>query len=240
MSKCKNCNSELNGKYCSNCGQPAELKRIDANYIKHEIEHVLHFDKGIFYTIKELIIRPGKNVREFFTENRNRLVKPIIFIIVTSLIYTIINHYFHIEEQYVQQKGLENSTVGKMIKWVQEHYGYANIIMGIFVAFFVKLFFRKSNYNIYEIIILLCFIMGIGMLIYSVFAILQGLFHIDIFQIGGIIALIYTTFAIADFFDKTKVKNYFKSLTAYILGMIAFFVTIIIVGVTIDLITKYL
>ena len=78
------------------------------------------------------------------------------------------------------------------------------------------------------------------MLIFSVFALLQGLFHINLFQIGGIIAIIYTTFAIADFFDKSKVKNYFKSLSAYILGMIAFWVAIIIVAVSIDLITKYL
>ena len=78
------------------------------------------------------------------------------------------------------------------------------------------------------------------MLIYSVFAILQGIFHIDIFQTGGIIAVIYSTFAIADFFDKTKVKNYFKSLFAYILGMLAFIITIAVIGVTIDLLTKYL
>ncbi len=238
MKNCKTCNTELSGKYCSDCGQPFELKRIDANYIKHEIEHVLHFEKGIFYTIKELIIRPGKNVREFFTENRNRLVKPIIFIIITSLIYTIINHYFHIEEQYIQQDGLDHSTIGKMMIWVQEHYGYANIILGIFIAFFIKLFFRKSYYNIYEIIILLCFIMGISMLIYSIFAAIQGLFHINIIQIGGILALVYTTFAIADFFDKTKVKNYFKALAAYILGMIAFLLSITLIGLSIDLIMK--
>ncbi|WP_392436498.1 DUF3667 domain-containing protein [Cruoricaptor ignavus] len=91
---CKNCGTEFNGNFCSNCGQPAKLKRIDAHYIKHEIEHVLHYDKGILFTVKELLLRPGKNVREFFTENRNRLVKPIIFIIVTSLIYSLISHFF--------------------------------------------------------------------------------------------------------------------------------------------------
>ena len=128
MNFCKNCKFELTGKYCSNCGQPIELQRIDAHYIKNEIVQVLNFDKGIFYTIKELIIRPGENVRNFLTNNRNRLVKPIVFIIITSLFYSIINHYFHIEDQYIQQKGLDKSTIGKMIKWVQENYGYANII----------------------------------------------------------------------------------------------------------------
>lgn len=235
---CKNCNSELSGNFCSTCGQPSKLKRIDAHYIKHEIEHILHFDKGIFYTIKELLIRPGINVREFFTKNRNRLVKPVIFIIVTSLIYTIINHFFHIEEQYVSFQGIENTSIEKMMKWIQEHYGYANILMGVFIAFFIKLFFKKSNYNIYELMILLCFVLGIGMLIFALFAFIQGVFHIRILQIGGIMGILYTTFAISDFFDKRKPINYLKALFAYFSGMVSFYLVIIVVGILIDKVLK--
>ena len=98
---CKNCNAEINSPFCPECGQPETLKRIDRHYIMHEIQHVLHFERGILYTIRELFIRPGENIRKFISENRSRLVKPIIFIIVSSLIYTFINHYFHIEDQYI-------------------------------------------------------------------------------------------------------------------------------------------
>lgn len=235
---CKNCNSELNGKFCSNCGQSAKLKRIDAHYIKHEIEHLLHLERGIFYTIKELLIRPGKNVRDFLTENRNRLVKPIIFIIVTSLIYTIVDHFFHIEEQYDSYNELEITTTGKMLKWMREHYGYSNILMGIFIAFFIKILFRRANYNIYELIILLCFVMGFSMLIFAFFLLVQGLFHVNVFHFAGILAVAYSTFAITDFFDKKKLINYLKSFFAYVLGMISFYVLIVIIGFLIDKIFK--
>lgn len=70
MTNCNNCNHELTGKYCSGCGQPVQLKRIDSHYIMHEIEHVLHIEKGILFTIKELLIRPGQNIREFIKDNR--------------------------------------------------------------------------------------------------------------------------------------------------------------------------
>ncbi len=50
---------------------------------------MINFDKGIFYTIKELLIRPGENIPKFIHNDRNRLVKPLIFVIVCSLIYTI-------------------------------------------------------------------------------------------------------------------------------------------------------
>ena len=119
-------------------------------------------------------------------------MKPIIFIIITSLVYSVINHYFQIEEQYIQQNGLENSTIGKLVKWIQDNYGYANIVMGVFISFFVKMFFRKFDFNFFEILILLCFVMGIGMLIFSIFSLIQGVFKIELFQIGGLFAFIYT------------------------------------------------
>lgn len=215
------------------------LDRIDGKYIWREIISILNFDKGIFYTIKEIFLRPGKTIREFLLYDRKRLVKPILFIIITSLIYAIINHYFKIEEEYIQQSGLDNSTIGKLIKWIQNNYGYANILMGVFIAFFIKLFFRKFDYNFYEILILLCFVMGIGMLFFSIFSLIQGIFNIELFQIGGLAAFVYTTFAIADFYDKTKITNYFKSFAAYMVGMISFSLTIVFIGLTIDLIIKY-
>lgn len=77
------------------------------------------------------------------------------------------------------------------------------------------------------------------MLIFSIFSFLQGVFHIELFQIGGLVAFVYTTFAIADFYDRAKVKNYFKSFAAYMIGMIFFFVTVIFIGLIIDLIIKH-
>lgn len=134
---CKNCNTEVNLNYCPNCGQPVNLKRINRHYIVHEIGQVLNFEKGIFYTIRELLIRPGENVKNFITEDRSRLIKPILFIIVSSLIYSLVNNFFHIEDGYIRYEEVEKSTTSLIFKWVQGNYGYANIIMGIFIAFWI-------------------------------------------------------------------------------------------------------
>lgn len=236
---CKNCNTELNSKFCPDCGQPKTVKKIDGQYIIHEIEHVLHFEKGILFTIKELFTNPGENVRHFITENRVRLVKPIIFIIVTSLIYTIVNHFFHIEEGYVKFDETKQSATGSIFKWTQDHYGYSNIIMGVFIAFWAKIFFKKYNYNFFEILILLCFVMGMGMLIFAVFAVFQGIFHKDLMQIAGVVGVAYCTWAIAQFFDKKKKINYIKAFASYILGMLTFTLTAILIGTIIDLIIRH-
>ncbi len=239
MTTCKNCNSEVALKYCPNCGQPAQLKRIDGHYIAHEIEHLLHFERGILYTVRELLLRPGDTVRRFIADDRSRLVKPIIFLIVTSLIYSVVNHFFHIEDGYMKFDGEAKSATSAIFEWVQGHYGYANIIMGIFIAFWAKVFFRKYNYNFFEMLIVLCFAMGMAMLIYTFFGIIKGLTHVDIMQIGGCIGIVYCAWAIGQFFDKSRIANYFKALGAYILGMITFSFLALGVGAVIDAVMKH-
>ncbi len=214
------------------------LERIDGKYVWNQLTSILNFEKGFFYTVKEVFFRPGKTIRHFISYDRKRLVKPISFIVITSFIYSVIVQYFDIEKQYVTQNGLDESNIGKLIQWIQKNYGYTNIMMGFSIAFFTKLFFKKSNYNFFEIIILICFIMGVGMLLFSVFTLLQGIFQIELLQISGLLSLIYTTYAITDFFDKTKIKNYFKSFASYVLGMISFYLIVVIIGYIIDLINK--
>ncbi len=229
----------MSEKFCPNCGQSEKPKRIDFHYVKHEIEHVLHFEKGILFTIKELLIRPGESIREFISDDRNRLVKPIIFIIVSSLIYTLLNHFFHIEEGYVKYDGLEKTALVKIFGWFQANYGYMNILTGMFIAVWLKVFFKKYDYNFFELLIMLCFVLGITMLIFAFFAIIEGITHIKLFKIAGILGFIYLVWAIGSFFDKKKIANYFKALASYLLGMLTFLILTIAVGITIDILTKH-
>jgi hypothetical protein len=241
MTNCKNCNNQIAEKYCPNCGQSATLKRIDKHYISHEIQHLLHFEKGIFYTAKELLTRPGTSIKEFIDENRNKHIKPIPFLILTSLLYTLIAHFFHADKIYNEKEKLlfVKSSIGDIQHWTQTHYGYANIIMGVFIALCVKLLFRKYKYNLFEITILICFVMGQGMLFLTLEAIFVGLLSKQAFiGILTVISFAYPTWAIGQFFDKSKVSSYVKAIFAYILGYTLFYISIIIVGLIVDLILK--
>lgn len=238
MSNCRNCKTEISQNYCPQCGDPFQLKRIDGHYIQHEITHILHFEKGIFYTIKELLLRPGENVRTFVSENRSRLVKPIIFIIITSLIYTLISHFFHLEG-YIKVENPNGISTNAIDKWVHNNYGYSNIIMGLFIAFWLKVFFSKNAFNYFEILILLCFVIGMGMLIFSVFAIAEGLTKFKLLPVSGCIYIIYACWAVGQFFNKRKISGYLKALAAYILGMISFSVGIFLLAFIADLLIKH-
>lgn len=235
---CKNCVSKIHGNYCAQCGHAAKLKRIDGHFVLHEIEHVLHFEKGLFFTIRELLIRPGKSVREYISENRNRLVKPIIFIIVTSLIYTLMEHFFHIEKGYFSINDDKAATVKAISDWVHEHYGYANIIMGFFIACWLKIFFRKQDVNIFEIAILLSFVMGMGMLFLAIAAFVKGVTGLNLMPAASFITFAYLSWAIGQFFDQSKFTNYIKAGAAYVLGFATFSASTWIVGAGYDAMLK--
>ena len=62
---CKNCNSELMGIYCSECGQKnTELLSVKA-IVKELTDNVFSFDSRFFITLKYLIIKPGFLTKEY-------------------------------------------------------------------------------------------------------------------------------------------------------------------------------
>jgi hypothetical protein len=231
---CKNCSEELAGNFCSNCGFPKSLKRIDKKYIINEIGSVLNFDRGIFYTTKELLFRPGKTVRTFILEDRNRLVKPLVFIIVTSLIYTIIQQFFQFEDGYVNFSFNKESTSTKIFEWVTRNYGYSNFLMATFIGLWIKVFYRKYGYNFFEILILLCFAIGMGMLLFAFFGIFDSLISLKIIDKGFLIGVLYIIWAIGQFFEKSKVTSYLKAFSSYFLGLTTFVIGILLFGTLVD------
>lgn len=54
---CLNCNSKIDGKFCSNCGQNTETHRLSfPHFLLHDIIHgTFHLDKGILFTIKKVL-----------------------------------------------------------------------------------------------------------------------------------------------------------------------------------------
>ena len=233
---CKSCNSELYGEFCSTCGHPGNLKRIDGRYLLSEMSSVLNFDKGILYTIRELFLRPGDSIRRYIKEDRSRLVKRVIFLIVCSLIYSIGQQFLNFEEDYAQAnaQAAGESAVRDILVWMQKNYGYANIIMAFFIAFWVQVLFRRKGYNYFEVLILLFYVIGLGMLILAVFGVAESLVGFGMLTIGGVLAYIYGGWAIARFYDKHKKINYLKGFLAYTIGTITAFGTAILIGTIID------
>lgn len=234
MKNCKNCITVVTGNYCSNCGKIVEVPRINGKWIIQEIGSVFNFEKGILLTIREVLLRPGTSIRKFLLEDRTTLVKPIIFLILCSLFYTFAQQLLHFEDAYLKTVW-GDSAISKIFDWIQSNYGYANIFMGFFIAIWTKVFFRKSGFNLYEILILTLFTIGNLMIIYTFFGIAESISNLRLLLVGGAVGTIYSIWAIGQFFNKRKASSYIKAFFSNILGSISFFVIAAIIAILIDL-----
>ena len=166
---CQNCNTALQGKYCSNCGQSSETHKIDGHYLWHDVQHgLLHFDKGILFTTKELFTRPGNSIREFLEGKRVKHFQPISLVLVLAGIYGLLFHFFKINmfENYVVASGSGervvhiNEAIEKMSEWIGQHYSILALLQIPIFTIGTYLCFRKSGYSFAEHLILNTFLIG--------------------------------------------------------------------------------
>jgi hypothetical protein len=232
MTTCINCSTNFDSNYCPNCGTSAKIARIDKKFVLHEFQHgILHFEKGFLYTLKELLLSPGHSIRRFIQGNRVKFYKPIGFLIVCSIIYSVLSHKLN----PTPAPAIENENIAKVFEWISEHYNYSNIIEILFISLTLKWFFKKTNYNYFENFVLLSYLTGFGMLIGAFLIIVAYLSKLDIFNtLFPIVAVFYTVWAIGQFYDHNGWGTYLKSFIAYTVGFLLFVVSAILFGVILD------
>ncbi len=89
MPACANCNTALQGPYCSNCGQKASDYHRPIWWILGEfMDAVLSFDSRTFRTLWLLFGEPGEFTRRYNSGHRASLLPPFrLFVIATFLFF---------------------------------------------------------------------------------------------------------------------------------------------------------
>lgn len=237
---CSTCNNEMEAVQCKQCIQRASLKRIDSHYISHELLHLWHIEKGFLFNVREFILRPAYSIREFLNVDRSRHMKPVGFLIFIAIVSTLVANYFRPVGVVDDSSGFfSGAAVDAIRNWTVTHVGYTYIMHSFFIAFWAKVFFKKYGYNFYEIMTMLCFVIGQTLVITT----LLLPFHQYLNQtVNNIILLgtsiLYPVLVIAQFFDKAKILSYIKAIFAFFLGKFTFLIIMYGVGLLIDLILK--
>jgi len=199
----------------------------------NEIGSVLNFERGIFYTIREMFLRPGATTRKFIAGDRDTIVKPILFLIICSLVYSAGQHFLNYETGYIRfdtKDQVNTPIVVDIFEWFSQNYGYANILMTIIIALWIRVFFRMYTYNYYEIFVLLCYVMGVSVLIYSLLGVFENIIDMSVLHVGKFVVFVYSSWAIGQFFDGSKKMNYLKGFLSYLLGLLTSLVILMVVG----------
>jgi hypothetical protein len=88
---CLNCNAEVQGRFCHNCGQEnIEPKETVWHLISHFFQDITHFDGKFFSSLKYLITKPGFLSKEYMIGRRASYINPIRMYVFTSAIFFLI------------------------------------------------------------------------------------------------------------------------------------------------------
>lgn len=88
---CANCQKELSGPYCSECGQAARNRRGPFWKMIAEIsEDVLSFDSKFYKSILQILFKPGYLSRQFIEGKRVSILPPVRMYLVVSILFFFI------------------------------------------------------------------------------------------------------------------------------------------------------
>lgn len=235
---CKNCEIALDGKFCANCGQKADIHRLTFLHVAHEFFHAFtHADKGFLLLAKRLITKPGVVAREYVAGKRKQYFNPLSFIVITSAAHA----YISLKTGYfvaLSQTGEGGANKRMPLIW-KEVFEISNnngkllsLIVGVpLLAFFSWLFFRRSKYAFPETFVLNAFIMGEGHIIRTmIFIPLFLLFpqHVQLnLWVFESLLLIYLIVAYKQFFGQNIFLTVLKSTFTMVLFMIFYWICIL-------------
>jgi hypothetical protein len=91
VTKCLNCGTEFEGKYCPECGQSADTKRFTVRFIfENLLRAILSNDGGVWITLKSLFIRPGQMMLDIIHGKRKSYFSPFPMLFLTLSLYVVI------------------------------------------------------------------------------------------------------------------------------------------------------
>ncbi|WP_298393559.1 DUF3667 domain-containing protein [Flavobacterium sp.] len=148
---CLNCEEPISKKFCPNCGQKTDTHRITLkHFILHDILHgIWHFERGIFFTLKEAIIRPGQASIDYIQGKRIKYYN-VFYLSLLLIGFTILLNHFY------EYFNVSNSTeIGKndtpnVTKFFNEN---VKILLFTFVPLLginAFLIFRRLKLNLAE------------------------------------------------------------------------------------------
>ncbi|HEY4974881.1 MAG TPA: DUF3667 domain-containing protein, partial [Steroidobacteraceae bacterium] len=86
--RCGNCDAELTGPFCAQCGQHAHESARSLAVVLHDgWDLVTHLDGRFWSTMRLLIARPGQLTLDYFAERRVRHVSPLRLYFVLSIAF---------------------------------------------------------------------------------------------------------------------------------------------------------
>jgi hypothetical protein len=205
--KCKSCGFSGSGNYCNHCGQSFKVKRISIKELLPELfRFFTHIEKGFFYTLKQLIVAPGRMQLTYIEGKRNIHQKPFSMFLMCATITALFRYWiFNIVTKFY------HADIISEAKFFHEYLVITYIAMIPIYVLITYLIFYKSGYNYAEVGVMMLYTLSICFLIAGVITLLKLIFpHLD---------TAFIEFPVFIFYFTITLSNFFKSIPFWIVAI---------------------
>ncbi len=228
MVNCKNCGQNASGNFCAHCGQSTKVDKINfSNFLKELSDSIFQVNKGLFYSLKELFVRPGHSIREYLDGKRKNHFKPVAYAFTLSTIYFLLSQLLEtgtFMNDFIEgySNGLDDpeEEVNELanLQWFAKNYAYTMLLLLPLFSLASFLAFAGAGFNYLEHLVLNAYITGQQAVLYLLSAIFSLVTRDDnwLAALTLFLSTAYVFYVFWQFFsEKSRVAVVLRSVLTY-------------------------
>ena len=151
--QCLNCEATTDGKFCSNCGQKTDTHKITLNhFLQHNLMHgIWHLEKGILFTLKETVTRPGQAALDYIHGKRIRYYN-VFYLCLLVIGLNLLLSYFY--ERILPEENITENDTPQVTAFFKENLKFILLCIVPILGINACLIFKKLKLNLAEHFIL--------------------------------------------------------------------------------------
>jgi|GEM_PF-1445015 len=228
---CPSCDFGHQEKFCPNCGEAGNLRRITLGAVVTEaFSTLINMDKGFLYNLRELTLNPKKLVDDYLNGKRKTIFNPVSYLIIAISLYVILSSFFSSDMQPRFSEEMADDVLRNIGveagKIMAEYLKFFWVISVLFLSFPSAFLYRKKN--LAEHIAISAFIIG-----HSTFLItlLLPIYNVPIIFHGILYAIISIMYFRIYKTNSRKIESITLSLVSVLVFFVQLFVFTIFLGV---------
>lgn len=170
---CLNCDSVVEGNFCSNCGQKISTKRFSLVSIFDYavLTGIFSIDKGILFTVRELFTTPGHSIRDYIYGKRIKYFNAFTLLLLLLTLSYFLEEFTKIKLADITAEG-SKEFANLLEEFLKEYPRIVYLLSIPSLALISYLLFRKSNHYFAENLVLSTYIISAQIILTLPFQIL--------------------------------------------------------------------
>jgi hypothetical protein len=229
---CPACHQPAYGDYCMYCGEKIYHETITLPFLIRHIPDLFDIEHGIVYTMRSMLIKPGKELRRYFLGNRSRHYKPLKYVLFLGGVSSIINSFvFQYDDRDLFFDLRANPDLVDLANFINQWYGLLMMLVFPLLALISWRFYKKKPYTYGEHLIAQAFLVGQFTLVNVITTPLRVLRDDSIYQNVHTFSMLlffgYAVYYYADWIYEKKsfgriVRSIGLTILIYIIGLFTF------------------